>query len=224
MASNTEGKSRYSQTRIRRSMLRKQTRFRIFLRLSATSCWRRTRISASREARASNPERSASRIRLSNASIARCSNTLAARRHADEVLKRDSQCRSSWPCQIPHFESLIAASWLGVCRKLIAGVPTQDSTPLTAPVLCFRSDFRQGEPPRRQTLPAFVLSSGFAVCDVNGEGQKRNFRSCHSPKVRLGRDISGPASLAVRKRIVVRNLFPELLGALEQPAGWRDRE
>jgi hypothetical protein len=51
--------------------------------------WRRTRISASRAARTSNAERRASRIRLSKANIALCSNTLAALRHADDVLNRE---------------------------------------------------------------------------------------------------------------------------------------
>jgi hypothetical protein len=69
MASITDGNSRDSQTKIRRSMFRKRTRFRD-LRLNTSNCWRRTRISASRAARASNAERRASRIRLSNANPA----------------------------------------------------------------------------------------------------------------------------------------------------------
>ena len=43
---------------------------------------------SSRDARVSDTERSASRNRISNPSIARCSNTLVALRHADEVLNR----------------------------------------------------------------------------------------------------------------------------------------
>ena len=44
------------------------------------------RISASRDARASITERSASRKRVSNANLARCTNTLATLRHPDDVL------------------------------------------------------------------------------------------------------------------------------------------
>jgi hypothetical protein len=60
MASNTEGNRWYNQTKISRSMLRKRTRFRD-LRLNTGSCGRRTRISASRAAPASNTERSVAR-------------------------------------------------------------------------------------------------------------------------------------------------------------------
>ena len=88
IASSSDGNSRESQTKISRSMFRKRTRFRD-LRLNTSNCWRRTRISASRAARASIAERRASRIRLSNANIALCSNTLVALRHADDILNRD---------------------------------------------------------------------------------------------------------------------------------------
>src|SRR5215471_17535967 len=53
------------------------------------SRWRRTKISASRAAPPSNTERSASKTRVTNANIARCSNTPAVLRHADEVLTSD---------------------------------------------------------------------------------------------------------------------------------------
>jgi hypothetical protein len=51
MVSNSDGNSRYNQTRIRRSMFRSRTRGR--RRLNTSSCCRSARISASREARAS---------------------------------------------------------------------------------------------------------------------------------------------------------------------------
>jgi hypothetical protein len=87
MASNSDGKSRDSQTRIRRSIFRSRACLGD-LRLSTSSCWRRTRISASREAGTASNERSASKILVNNASIARCSITLAEVRHAAEVLTR----------------------------------------------------------------------------------------------------------------------------------------
>ena len=89
MASNSDGNSRYSQTSIRRSMFRSRSRG-CDLRFSTSSCWRKTRISASREAPTSITERSASRKRVSNANIARRSSTLAALRHKDEVLTSDN--------------------------------------------------------------------------------------------------------------------------------------
>src|SRR5215469_6490044 len=70
MASNSVGKSRHSQTRIKRSIFRNLIRFGALL-LSTRSCWRRTRISASREAGTSSNQRSASTIRVSKRSIAR---------------------------------------------------------------------------------------------------------------------------------------------------------
>src|SRR5262249_41682152 len=88
MASNTEGNRWYNQTKNNRSMFRKRTRFRD-LRLNTSSCWRRTRISASRAPAPSNTERRASKTRVTNANIARCSNTLAVDRHADDVLTSD---------------------------------------------------------------------------------------------------------------------------------------
>ncbi len=60
------------------------------LPLRTNSCWRRTRISASREAGTSSNERSASKILVSNASIARSTITLAELRHADDVLTNHS--------------------------------------------------------------------------------------------------------------------------------------
>src|ERR1700678_1105896 len=56
-------------------------------RLNTSSCSRRSRILASREVRPST-DRSAGRIRINNASIARCSTRLAPLRHADDVLNR----------------------------------------------------------------------------------------------------------------------------------------
>ncbi len=82
---HSDGNSRHNQTRISRSMSRNLARFCDF-RLSTSSCWRITRISASREARTTNSECTASRIRISNAVIARCSRTLAELRHADKIL------------------------------------------------------------------------------------------------------------------------------------------
>ena len=87
MASNTDGKSRDSQTRIRRSMFRSRARFGA-LRLRTNSCWRRTRISASREPRAASTDSSARKTRVSNPNIARSTITLAELRHADDVLTK----------------------------------------------------------------------------------------------------------------------------------------
>src|SRR5215469_15755431 len=64
-------------------------------RPSTSSCSRSTRISASREARTSNSERSQSNIRISHASIARCSSRLVELRHTDEVLTRHSVFRDA---------------------------------------------------------------------------------------------------------------------------------
>ena len=94
MASNTDGNNRYNQTSIKRSMFRSRSRAGD-LRFSTSSCWRKTRISASREERASITDRSASRKRTSNANIGRCSNTLAALRHSDEVLSSDRHLLTS---------------------------------------------------------------------------------------------------------------------------------
>lgn len=56
---------------------------------SASSRWRKTRISASREAHTSNTARNTSGLRISNEDIGLCSNTLAELRHKDEALRRD---------------------------------------------------------------------------------------------------------------------------------------
>jgi len=58
------------------------------LRLRTNSCWRKTRISASREPRAASTDSSARKTRVSNPNIARSSITLAELRHADDVLTR----------------------------------------------------------------------------------------------------------------------------------------
>jgi hypothetical protein len=63
-----------------------RTGFRL-LRLNTSSCSRRSQILASREVRPYT-DRSASRIRINNASIARCSTRPAPLRHADDVLNR----------------------------------------------------------------------------------------------------------------------------------------
>jgi hypothetical protein len=88
IASSSDGNRRYSHTRTSRSTLRSRTRAGN-LRLNSSSCWRRSKISASRDARAANIENSSRKIRLNSSCIAPCSITVPARRHADEVLKSD---------------------------------------------------------------------------------------------------------------------------------------
>jgi hypothetical protein len=83
MVSNTDGKNRDSQTKIRRSMFRNEIRFRD-LRFNMSSYWRKNRISTSREARAAKIDTRALKIRVSNPNIARSNMSLAKLRHEDD--------------------------------------------------------------------------------------------------------------------------------------------